>query len=579
MSAAAGTAPDRWSVTALVPGPPGQWWWQRLDEGGTPVGPVSTADVRALTGIADTTPSGHRWLVERADRTCPPLVAAGLRLSRMHDVVATERILLGRTLRHGEPASVAAVLARRDGTSVPDDPADPSPEHPVEAPTLFEATAPAGGPGSVPDLVAAWIDQRNRIGEDRALRLLVAAEGAGALAAVEMSADGVPWRIDVHRELLAELLGPRPEPGARPERLQRLAEQIGAAFGAPVNPDSPVELREAFHRVGFAVSSTRAWELQRVDHPAVAPLLQYKELARLWTANGWNWLDEWVAPVPGHPGRGRFRPGYVPAGVVSGRWAARGGGALQLPRTVRTAVRSDPEFRLVVADAAQLEPRVLAAVSRDPALQAASVAPDMYATIAAEGFGGDRARAKLALLGAMYGATSGAAGQLLPVLQRRYPLAMAAVQRAADAGELGRSVSSVLGRTCPAPDPGWRSLVEEGAQPGAAEAAVRRARSVARDRGRFTRNFLVQASAADWAAVWLSLVRQELLAAAGPIGETRTVLFQHDELVLHAPAEVADDVAQLVVDAADRARCLVFPGSPVETPVRAVVVQDYADAK
>ena len=41
-----------------------------------------------------------------------------------------------------------------------------------------------------------------------------------------------------------------------------------------------------------------------------------------------GWLDAWVD-------NGRFRPEYVVGGVVSGRWASRGGGALQIPRQIR----------------------------------------------------------------------------------------------------------------------------------------------------------------------------------------------------------------------------------------------------
>ena len=90
-------------------------------------------------------------------------------------------------------------------------------------------------------------------------------------------------------------------------------------------------------------------------------MLEYKELARLYVAHGWSWLDSWVH-------NGRFRPEYVVGGVVSGRWATRGGAALQLPKLLRTAVRADPGWTFVAADAAQLEPRVLAALSQDSRL-------------------------------------------------------------------------------------------------------------------------------------------------------------------------------------------------------------------
>ena len=383
-----------------------------------------------------------------------------------------------------------------------------------------------------------------------------------------MSRTGLPWRADVHLELLAKMLGSRPKTGERPPRLAQLAQEIDAAFGFPVNPDSAVDLRSAFRRAGFDIESTRSWVIKELRHPAVTPVLAYKELARVHTANGWNWLDEWVRD-------GRFRPEYLPGSVVSGRWATRGGGALQIPRALRAAVVADPGHRLVVADAAQLEPRVLAAVSGDAALQAVSADADLYTALANDGFGGDRAHAKVAMLGAMYGATTGEAGRLLPTLRAHYPVAMACVEHAARQGEHGDVVQSILGRACPPPGESWREVVEVGSQQDATEAERRRADRYARDRGRFTRNFLVQGSAADWASVWLSGVRRDLRS----VPDAELVFFQHDELIVHTPTESAAAVAELTIEAAASARGLVFPTSSVATPVRPVIVDCYADAK
>src|SRR5690606_22384042 len=114
-----------------------------------------------------------------------------------------------------------------------------------------------------------------------------------------------------------------------------------------LNPDSPADLLRALAAAGIEVRTTRKWELAQVRHPVVAPLLEYKRLARLLSANGWAWLDEWVRPVEaagtgpgGRPADGgrqlaRFHPEYVVGGVVTGRWATSGGGALQLPKQIR----------------------------------------------------------------------------------------------------------------------------------------------------------------------------------------------------------------------------------------------------
>lgn len=537
---------------------------QLLAEDGTPLAgptPMSAADVAALEHS-----DRPRWLFSATSTTYPVLQDAGVTVERCHDISLTERILLGRDGRFGEPVGAPAVHARATGLPVP---ADPETVQPSAQPGLFDPrAAPEGSVDTFEALRVAVTDQLRRTGDDGALRLLIAAESASALAAVEMGRVGLPWSTDVHDALLTEQLGPRPPAGRRPEQMQRLAARITAAFGHPVNPDSTADLREAFRQAGYPIESTRAWVLRELDHPAVPDVLAYKESHRLFTANGWNWLDDWVRG-------GRFHAEYLPGGVVSGRWATRGGGALQIPRSVRAAVVADPGYRLVVADAAQLEPRVLAAVSGDPFLAAVSAAGDLYDALAADGFGGDRAHAKVAMLGAMYGATSGEAGRLLVVLRTRYPQAMAYVETAARQGERGESVRSVLGRASPPPGPGWRETVQAGNLPEATADEERRGRQAARDWGRFTRNFVIQASAADWAAVWLSGLRRDLRGVDG----AELVFFQHDELVVHVPTARADDVGELAVAAATAARNLVFPGSPVVTPVRPVVVGRYSDAK
>ncbi|MGS0684782.1 bifunctional 3'-5' exonuclease/DNA polymerase [Nakamurella sp. GG22] len=536
-----------------------------MDDAGRPTGP--RIDVAAAAELAEWAQLDERWLWDSTATIYPDLLAAGIRVERCHDVTATERILLGRAGVFGAPSSAAAVHARATGAEVPP---DPEPAAHIE-PTLFEPDALDIVRSSVDPievLRVAVADQRERAGENRALGLLLAAESASTLAAAEMGAVGLPWRADIHQNRLTEMLGPRPAAGERPLRLVELAAEISAAFGFAVNPDSVVDLRAAFRRAGFDIDSTRSWVLKDVDHPAVPAVLHYKELARLNSANGWNWLDEWARD-------GRFRPEYIPGGVVSGRWATRGGGALQIPKALRRAVVADPGHRLVVADAAQLEPRVLAAISADPALQAISADIDLYTALAEDGFGGDRGSAKVAMLGAMYGATSGEAGRLVATLRRRYPAAMACVEDAARRGEAGGIVHSVLGRACPPPGAGWREVVEIGSQQDATDAERRRTDQVIRDRGRFTRNFVVQGSAADWASVWLSGLRRDLREVPG----AELVFFQHDELIVHVPDGSAEEVADLTVAAAEAARRLVFPGASVLTPVRPVVVDCYASAK
>jgi len=551
-------------VLACAPLADGGYALQELTEQGDAVGPRRLARPDELAGFS----AADRWLWACTVDDYPALIAAGVHVPRCHDIAVVERILLGRDGVFGDPTWPGAVVARAQGRPVP---AGPVAVGTDEMPALFDLPGAAGPPDPAVDPIEllrdAYLDQRRRAGSDRALALLLAAECGSALAAAEMGAVGLPWRPDIHLAVLDELLGPRPPAGVRPRTLAALAAEIDAAFGFPVNPDSAVDLRGAFRRVGFDIDSTRSWVLKGIDHPAVAPLLQYKELSRLHTANGWSWLDQWVTG-------GRFHAEYLSGAVVSGRWATRGGGALQIPRVLRQAVVAQPGHRLVVADAAQLEPRVLPALSRHVALPRISADVDLYAGLAADGFGGDRATAKVAMLGAMYGQTTGEGGRLVGTLRARYPLAMGCVDDAARAGERGDIVHSVLGRACPPPGDYWEA-VRIGRQQDATDAERRRADRLAGDRGRFTRNFVVQASAADWAAVWLAGLRSTL----GDVPGAELVFFQHDELIVHVPSVDVDRVAALIEDAADAARRMVFPGSAVATPVRPVIVERYADAK
>ncbi|WP_030166213.1 bifunctional 3'-5' exonuclease/DNA polymerase [Spirillospora albida] len=545
-----------------------------LTEDGTPSGPAETVPDLAAAIARHERADAPRWVWASTARLYPRLLRADVRVARCHDLELVENLLLGHAGRHGEPRSVAAAWARLAGEPVP---SDRAPHRASAQASLFGDDGDDGPGDDLRRIVAVHAEQRKGIAALDGFALLAAAESAGALAAAEMGHDGLPWSAAEHDALLSGMLGPRPAGGLRPRRLQDLADRIDAAFGggpggAPggrvhLNPDSPAQILKAFAAAGLPIPSTRAHVLKGVDHPAVPLLLEYKELARLHTAHGWAWLDTWVRD-------GRFRPEYVVGGVVSGRWATSGGGALQIPRVLRRAVVADPGWSLVVADAAQLEPRVLAALAGDRAFASAAAHGDLYAALAGafrtdDGPGGHSARdkAKIALLSAMYGGGTGEAVRFLAVLRNRFPDAFAFVEAAAREGERGGLVRSLLGRTCPPPSADWRELTSEGE----AETAGR----ALRGRGRFTRNFVVQATAADWALALLATLRRRLTALGAP----RLVFFQHDEVVVHTPAELAAAVTEAVHASADEARRLLFGGTPVVFPMEVAVVDRYSDAK
>ncbi|MFC8305302.1 bifunctional 3'-5' exonuclease/DNA polymerase [Streptomyces olivaceus] len=547
-----------------------------LGPGGLPAGPV-----RHEAGLAEAVrsrPDVARWVWRSTAEIAPQLLAAGVRVERCYDVEAAETLLLGHEGRYGEPRSAAAALARlRDGP-VPPDPPQRSAEPGAQS-SLFE---PRAVHLPLADLLAVYAEQQRRHSlsahPDR-MRLLTAAESAGMLVAAEMNRAGLPWRADVHREVLHGLLGERYAGGGEPRRLAELADEVSAAFGRRVRPDLPADVVKAFGQAGVKVASTRRWELESVDHPAVEPLIEYKKLYRIWVAHGWSWLQDWVRD-------GRFRTEFLAGGTVTGRWVTNGGGGLQIPKVIRRAVVADPGWRLVVADADQMEPRVLAAISRDPGLmEVAGRETDLYQSVSDRAFSGDRAQAKLAVLGAVYGQTSGDGLKNLAALRRRFPAAVAYVDDAARAGEEGRLVRTWLGRTCP-PAAGAGDGAEEAGLPqdGPSDDASSADRpqewtpgyasTDARARGRFARNFVVQGSAADWALLLLAALRQTCADMAAEL-----VFFQHDEVIVHCPEEEAATVVSAIREAAELAGRLTFGPTPVRFPFTTAVVECYGDAK
>lgn len=490
-------------------------------EDGTQSGdPMACEDLGVAVGQIEAA-EHPRWVWDSSARTYGPLVAAGVRVERSHDLTLVGAILAMR----------GGLAAEQSNTAVDD------------RPGLFDAYHYP----SVDDVLDRHRNQAAALAESSSLRLLSAAESAGALAAVEMSHVGLPFSAEAHFEYLETMLGPRPPEGTIPRAMAELEREIGVAFGRRVNPSSPAEVVAAFGRADIELTSTRAHILREVDHPAVPLLLRHRDLSKLFSTNGWSWSDSWVHGD-------RFRPVYVPGGVVSGRWASRGGGALQIPKGLRSSVIADLGHRFVIADAGQLEPRILAAMSQDQRMMDAAGADDLYAPVAAAAFDGDRSKAKVAVLGVLYGATAGEARSLLTLLRRRFPDAVEYVEKAARSGERGDVVHSLLGRACPPPPADWW------------------AHGDAHARGRFTRNFVVQATASEWALCLLADLRRRL-AADRDAGEL--VFFQHDEVVVHSkdPETAAEHVRQ----AALAATRLLFGETIVRFPMEIEIRECYAD--
>jgi DNA polymerase-1 len=513
--------------------------------------------------VRDLAPLEPRWTWWSARQTAVPLVAAGMRLRACWDVGAVGRLLYG--LRRDDPA---AVWAASRGLPTPPPPRaaldlfdldDDTDRGPVRSDGQLSREWARGGWAAGLDAAQRWAalaldtqaeqeallrslpDPRAAPGAVPLAVLTACAESAAALLAVELEHHGLPLDRESAGALLSQLLGPRPpDPAAAAAQRRDRDEQVLRRFPGPaVDLRNPLQVREMLTRIGLDLPDTRSWRLEphAATSPAVAALLAWRKAERIATTYGWGWLDRHVGPD------GRLRGAWGAADAAAGRMTAQAG-LHNLPADLRPAVRAEPGRILVRADLGQVEPRVLAAVSGDEGLARAAHEDDMYTPVAAK-LGCDRATAKIAVLAAMYGQTSGTAGAALRDLDRAYPRAMAYLRTAEDAGSRGIDLRTYGGRLLRLSGPsGGEALGEHVA--------------VAAGHGRFARNAVVQGAAAELFKAWAATVRSGLPDLGGQI-----VLCLHDELLLHVPLDKAERAAVLLRSALDATAHWWAAGSPV----------------
>ncbi len=540
-----------------------------------------------------------RWVVW-SKATASTLVRAGVRIATCWDVAAVHRLLFGGW--HDEPARVWAVVhdlapgsipaaGRLDLFSQAAEAAGPDPEGPVRADGHLSPEWTGGGWAASPDRLARWAELAVQVAELQQSRLALVADPAATdgrdggveraaadearphvlatvrsestteLLCAELEVDGLPIARDVAEAIIAGFAGPRPrsEADAIRERARRDAEVLRhAPDGSRFDLRSPGQVKSLLRRIGIEVPDTRAWRLEglRGEHPLVEALLVWRKAERMATTYGYAWLDEHLGAD------GRLRGTWSGSDGAAGRMTASAG-LHNMPADMRAAVVAEPGHVFVRADLGQIEPRVLAAVSGDRALAAAAADDDMYAPVAAQ-LGVDRATAKVAVLGAMYGQTTGHGAQVLPRLHAAYPVAMAYLDAGDRAGQTARDLRTFGGR---------RVRMGSGAI-APDEAGEREARGRAAARGRYGRNALVQGAAAELFKVWAVTVR-----ARGTALGARIVLCLHDELLVHVPEPAGDDAAQLVADGLQEAGHRWSPTTPVRLVADISVIPRWSDAK
>lgn len=464
-------------------------------------------------------------------------------------------------------------------------PENGSPDSPVRADGYLRPDAVSGDWQDRPARALAWAQALATVAT-RQLELRATprhrhtawSESAAAVLCLELERDGLPIDRARAERLLAHLIGPRPRDDADALRL-RAARDDAVLRHVPgrdrTDLRSPDQVRALLAAVGIDVPDTRKHRLApyRGTHPVVEALLTWRAAERVATTYGYRWLDTHVGPD------GRLRGRWTACDGAAGRMTAQNG-LHNLPAVLRAAVAAEPGRVLVRADLGQIEPRVLAAVSGDPALMAATHAPDLYAPVAAE-LGLDRPTAKVAVLAAMYGQTSGAAGAALRRLSLAYPRAIGYLDDAYARGVAGAHIETYGGRRVGGTDGHAlpAGVLHGGDPPGGS--APHRATGptgpmdqAARARGRFLRNAAVQGAAAELFKAWAATVR----VAVRPL-DAQIVLCLHDELVVHSPVEHATLVAEAVDAALTSAAARWAGGAPVRFVADTSIVQTWADAK
>jgi DNA polymerase I len=426
--------------------------------------------------------------------------------------------------------------------------------------------------------LAAAGGRADRRREDQRREDTARSESTAELLCAELAADGLPMHLASAERVLAEIIGPRPRDRAEAARLRAVRDErvlrhapgfMAGTAAAGSDLRSPVQVKALLKQAaGIDVPDTRAWRLEqyRGTHPIVEALLEWRKAERIATTYGYGWLDAYLGAD------GRLRGSWTGSDGAAGRMTASAG-LHNMPAILRQAVIADDGHLFIRADLGQVEPRVLAAVSGDRALIAATEADDLYLPVAAQ-LGIDRPTAKVAMIAAMYGQTTGHGGQAARRMKATYPVAMAYLDDAARRAQAGQDLRTYGGRLVRMSGgaPGTLTGADEGA-PQVAEPAARVAA-----RGRYGRNAMIQGAAAELFKMWAATVRAR---AAGR--GARIVLCLHDELLLHVAEEAAAEMAELVSQCLQETARRWAPGGAATGRVRFLAdiaaVRCWADAK
>ncbi len=333
------------------------------------------------------------------------------------------------------------------------------------------------------------------------------------------------------------------------KRMLALEQEAHALAGQPFNLGSPKQIGAIFFtQLGLPVikktasgaPSTDEEVLEKLAEDFALPkaILQYRGLAKL--------KNTYTDKLPGmaDPVTGRVHTNYAQAVAVTGRLASNEPNLQNIPvrtlegRRIREAFVSSPGHQIASADYSQIELRIMAHISEDPALiRAFEMGMDVHRATAAEVFGvapdqvssEQRRYAKVINFGLIYGMSSFGLAKALGIdntaarnyIQRyfeRYPGVHAYMERARQQAREQGYIETVFGRRLYLPD---INSPNGPRRAGAERAAI---------------NAPMQGTAAD--LIKMSMVEVQRMLD-GEQRAIRMIMQVHDELVFEVPdAEV-----------------------------------------
>jgi DNA polymerase-1 len=367
------------------------------------------------------------------------------------------------------------------------------------------------------------------------------------------------------------------------DRVDELEDEIYALAGGPFTLGSPQQLAEVlFGRLGLEPArkgktgySTDARVLRglRDQHAIVPAVEEWRELTKL--------INTYLEPLPAYldPATGRLHTTFKQTVAATGRLSSVDPNLQNIPvRTelgaeIRACFVADEGCKLVVADYSQIELRLMASLSQEPALLDAYHRGDDVHRVTAAAVAGitveavtkqQRERAKATNFGIMYGLSAfGLSEQVgMPLEEARafideyfakYPRVKAFRQRVIAQAAQDGHVTTLFGR---------RRAVPE------LRSSNFRTRSLGE---RLAVNTILQGTAADIIKVAMVTASRELERRGLA---SRLVLQVHDELVLECPDAEVEECVGLLRDAMCDAYDL-DPPLEVETGVGA----DWVAAK